>query len=98
VGDSLCDEGVESPSGVEYTVLARGRGFPVIGRTLPAMILFRNQYEVRVDSWPRKLRRKAIWSTIVTGPEAEVLCNHLVHVIEEGEWTPGLSELPPPAH
>ena len=95
MGDPLCDEGVEAPDGGEYTVLAQPRGFPVLGRGLIAMILLRHQYEVRVDLWPRRRGRKPIWRAVVTGPEAELLCHHLVGVIENGQWMPGESDPPP---
>ena len=95
MGDPLCDEGVQAPDGGEYTVSAWPRGFPVLGRGLAAAIVLRHQYEVRVDHWPRRWLRKPIWSTIVTGPEAETLCHHLVHVIEVGLWAPGDSQPPP---
>ena len=68
---------------VRYRYLAEPSARPFYG----------TQYEIRVDYWPRHLR-KAAWRAIVRGEEAERLVGEIAEAITSGAWTPGNGDPP----
>lgn len=89
------DEGAAAPNGEEFTVIGRPRQIPLLGRAVGTALLWRDQYEVRVDAWPRADRR-ALWRVIVRGEEAERLVGEIAEAISSGRWHPGRGDPPFP--
>lgn len=80
-------------TGEDFAVVGRPREVPLLGRSVGTALLWRDQYEVRVDAWPRRTHR-ALWRVIVRGETAERLGGEVAEAISSGRWHPGRGERP----